>query len=118
MENANLLVIITDWMKLATPPINDSQSVFPHNDDWKRLLNRNVWIISALPSDIEEIEDEKERVATQILLDSNNTTYELGRQLKALNKDKHPELLKLHEKYALNVFLLSGKDSVHFVEVR
>jgi hypothetical protein len=112
MEKANLLIIITDWQKLATPPINNTNRVFSCSNDWKELLmNKEVWIISAMPSNTNKTEE------AQALLTVKDT-YELGRKLKASDKAKDPVAwMKPHEKYAFNVYRLSEDYHVNFVEI-
>jgi len=111
MEKASLLIIVADWKKITTPPISNAYRVFPSKGEWENLLrNKEVWIISAMPSDTDDTED------ARALLRVDNTC-ELGQTLKTQQKDKNPEWLKPHEKYALNVFLLSENYHVNFVEV-
>lgn len=102
ITQANLLIIVVDWEKLATPPIDSADLTFSNMEDWENILkNKEIIIVSSAPQD---------------LVDENSFT--VGQKIRATNKYKFREKLTTIEKYALNVFLLSEVYGVNFIEIK
>lgn len=102
MSKANLLVIVAEWRKLSTPPLASADLVFADNEKWTNLLaNKEIWVVSSAPQ-----------------TSFTSSSFECGRHIVASHRDQKAIMLQPHEKYALNVFLLSERLNVNFIEVR
>ncbi len=103
LEEAAIVIIVLDWLKLATPPINKAGLVFAgkRHDGWEQLLkSQELNFVSSAPPDFPNTFGEGQRLA--------------ARQLNSMQI----AALTAQQKYALNVFTLSQSANVQFIEIR